>query len=231
MGNLKLFDRFIKLLGLDLDFDIDVQMGRNAFDAVTDTAYVGRRPRSDDLPQLNDVGITHVVSCLPSPERSKMAFLNRDFQTLFLPLRDGVNTDIAATFQEFFDFADGAHKLYIHCEVGVSRSATLATAMVMRSNRQTFFDAYTAVRSRRPEVLPNIGFASQLQRFEHELLGEERAAGEPSSLARYLRRFCNAPVDVDLLEEVLERHEYQAVHALQAIFGNEIPRVVQGVRL
>ena len=77
----------------------------------------------------------------------------------------------------------------------------------------------------------NIGFASQLQRLEYALHPELRARGELSSLARYLRQICNVPAEVALLQEALERHDCDALRAIRAIFGDDIPRVVQGVRL
>ena len=93
----------------------------------------------------------------------------------------------------------------------------------------SFFDAFCRVRAKRFQVLPNIGFASQLQRLEHEL--QPRSVTRvPSSLAQYLHRICNAPVEIELLQSALERHRYDAAAALRTIFGGEIPRVVQGVR-
>jgi len=94
----------------------------------------------------------------------------------------------------------------------------------------TFFDALCRVRAKRIQVLPNIGFASQLQRLEHEL--QPRSMTRiPSSLAEYLHQTCNAPVEIEVLQSALERHRYDAPAALRAIFGGEIPRVIQGVRL
>jgi hypothetical protein len=51
-----------------------------------------------------------------------------------------------------------------------------------------------------------------------------------SSLAQYLHRICNAPVEIEVLQAALERQRYDAPTALRMIFGGEIPRVVQGVR-
>lgn len=231
----RLGERLLALLGLDFDFTLDLR--RQALSEITDSLFVGRRPRVGDTAALKAAGITHVVSCLPEGERDTVSFLGDDFECLFVPLADGIHEDIATVFPVVFDFAAVAKeasagaKLLVHCEVGVSRSAAVAIALVMKSENKTFFDAYAHVRSRRPDILPNIGFASQLQRLEHEVLPELRAGGELSSLARYLREVCNAPADVVLIQEALERHDFDAVAALRAIFADEIPRVVQGVRV
>lgn len=228
-----LADRALSRLGLGLDFSVDLR--ERFFSEITPSLYLGARPNQDRVQELKGVGITHVVSCLMEDERAQVAFLEQDFEHLFLGLHDGMHEDVAETFPQLFDFAgaatacDSEAKLFVHCEVGVSRSATLAIALLMKTEGLSFFDALCRVRAKRFQVLPNIGFASQLQRLEHEL--QPRSAIEaPSSLAKYLHRICNAPVEIEVLQSALERQSYDAPAALEMIFGGEIPRVVQGVR-
>jgi protein-tyrosine phosphatase len=228
-----LTSRLLALLGLDFDYSITMRGER--FDQITETLYVGARPRPDDVPALAAAGITHVVSCLEEAELAKVELEGLDVQTLGIAIRDGMDQDIAASFPRLFDFAARAgeragSKVLVHCEAGVSRSATLATALLMKSTGKTFIDAFGQLRDRRAGVLPNIGFASQLQHLEHALCPDRRASSELSSLARYLHEVCRVPIEVEVIEEVLAQHDYDAPHALRALFGGEIPRVVQGVR-
>ena len=231
----KMTQRVVALLGLDLDFSLSV--GRDPFNAITDDFYLGARPDREQVPALKEAGITHVVSCLGEDVRAKVAFLKEDFQALFIPMHDGMHEDIASVFPAFFDFVRTGReqharaKVFVHCEVGVSRSATLATALVMQRQRMPFFEAYCDVRAKRAEVLPNIGFASQLQRLEFDMHPRAHGDQSVSSLARYLREVCMVPVELDTLQSALHHHDYDALRAIQAIFGEEIPRVIQGVRL
>ena len=224
--------RLLALLGLDFDFTVD--MRGESFSAITPSLHVGVRPSAEDVPALKDKGITHVVSCLEDPAPSTTQLQSEGFTTLAITIRDGMDQDIAAFFPKMFAFAsqahdDPSHKMLVHCEAGVSRSATLATAWLMKSERLTFLEAFTRLKDKRQRVLPNIGFASQLQRFEHALFPER--TDELSSLARYLREVCAVPTEVEVVQEFLEQNDYDAPRALRAIFGGEIPRVVQGVRL
>ena len=229
----KVADRVLSLLGLGLDFSVDLR--ESFFSQITRTLYLGARPNRERVQELKGAGVTHVVSCLMEDDRSQMAFLQQDFHHLFLGVRDGMHQDIAGAFSQFFDFAaaatasDPKAKLFVHCEVGVSRSATLVIALLMKTEAMSFFDALCRVRSKRIQVLPNIGFASQLQRLEHELQPHS-VNSVPSSLAQYLHRICNAPVEIEVLQSALERHRYDALASLRMIFGDDIPRVVQGVR-
>lgn len=145
------------------------------------------------------------MSCLYEGERSSVEFLEQDFDHLFLGIYDGIHEDIAAKFPQVFDFtANLTHrysssKLFVHCEAGVSRSPTLVIALIMKLETKRFFDAYNSVKSSRRQIFPNIGFASQLQRLESDLLTEERIKS-PSSLALYLHQVCNLPADVELIQ-------------------------------
>jgi atypical dual specificity phosphatase len=228
----QLADSLLSRLGIDLDFSVDLR--RSFMSPIDGGLYLGARPDRKRVSELKQVGITHVVSCLTAELRPKVSFLEDDFEHLFLGVHDGMEEDIAGRFAHLFDFAEAAAaepsaKLFVHCEVGVSRSATLVTALLMKTEGLSFFDALTRVRSKRIQVLPNIGFASQLQRLEHELRPES-VNDVPSSLARYLREICNAPVEIEVLQSTLERHGFDAPTALRVIFGGDIPRVVQGVR-
>lgn len=229
-----LTDRVLALLGLDLDFSTSI--GRAPFDPIAEDLYLGARPDRARVAALREAEITHVVSCLREDDRAEMAFLKADFHTLFILMHDGMHEDITPAFCIFFDFVRAAReqhdraKVFVHCEAGVSRSASLAIALVMQRSRKRFFEAYCDVRAKRGGVLPNIGFASQLQRLE--LAMYPRAHGDPSvsSLARYLREVCAVPVELETLESVLHEHDYDALRAIEAIFGGEIPRVIQGIR-
>ncbi len=229
----RLASRVLSRLGLGLDFSVDLR--ESFFSEITPTLYMGARPSRERVQELKGAGVTHVVSCLMEDDRQKMSFLEEDFHHLFVGVHDGMHEDITGAFSEVFDFAaattarDRKAKLFVHCEVGVSRSATLVIASLMKAEELSFFDAVSLVRSKRFQVLPNIGFASQLQRLEHELQ-PQLVTSTPSSLARYLRQICNAPVEIEVLESALQRHHYDAPAALRMIFGGEIPRVVQGVR-
>ena len=205
-----------------------------AFNEITPTIFLGRRPTPEHVDELRRRGVTHVVSCLEARKRADIEFLGRSFDQLFLPANDQMDQDLRHTLRQFFAHIDAAAanpepKLLVHCEVGVSRSASLVIALLMRDERLTFLDAFERVRSKRVQVLPNLAFASQLQRYEHELdLSSPDAT--PSSLAVYLHQYCSAPSSIDELDEAVRRHDFDAPAALRSIYGGEIPRVVQGAR-
>jgi len=62
-----------------------------------------------------------------------------------------------------------AKGVFVHCQAGVSRSATVVIAYLMKHTLMTMTDAYKYVRGRRPVVSPNLNFMGQLLEFEEDL--------------------------------------------------------------
>ena len=60
----------------------------------------------------------------------------------------------------------------VHCVAGVSRSASICIAYLMKYYRMPLLDAYRYVRGRRPVIRPNAGFFSQLIEYERRLFGK-----------------------------------------------------------
>jgi len=68
--------------------------------------------------------------------------------------------------RRFFDEArESGGRALVHCELGVNRSAALAVAYLVDSERLTLTQAVRQVRIDRPNVLRNDGFRRQLVRF------------------------------------------------------------------
>ncbi|CAG5124219.1 unnamed protein product, partial [Candidula unifasciata] len=62
-------------------------------------------------------------------------------------------------------------KTLVHCLAGVSRSATICIAYLVKYQHMTLEEAYKHVKKRRPVIHPNPGFWRQLIDYERRLLG------------------------------------------------------------
>ncbi|XP_035627883.1 uncharacterized protein LOC118385122 [Oncorhynchus keta] len=90
-----------------------------------------------------------------------------------LPATDNSKQNLRQYFEEVFEFIEEAHQsgrgVLVHCQAGVSRSATIIIAYLMKHTLMTMTDAYKYVRGRRPVVSPNLNFMGQLLEFERDL--------------------------------------------------------------
>ena len=59
----------------------------------------------------------------------------------------------------------------MHCDAGVSRSATVVISFVMKSQKLGARQAYEFVKEKRPCVAPNISFIQQLIDYEEKNFG------------------------------------------------------------
>jgi len=72
----------------------------------------------------------------------------------------------------------------IHCVAGVSRSAALCIAYLVKYEQLSLLEAYNHVKGLRQIVRPNAGFFGQLVEFERRVSGRQTVSMIYSKLAR-----------------------------------------------
>ncbi|KZV99692.1 DSPc-domain-containing protein, partial [Exidia glandulosa HHB12029] len=91
------------------------------------------------------------------------------FITLQLPLDDDPSANLAEHFMQANKFIEDAlstgGKILVHCQAGISRSATIVAAFLIYSRGLTPQDALNQIKKSRPGVRPNDGFLRQLDIF------------------------------------------------------------------
>ncbi|KAF8518231.1 hypothetical protein JB92DRAFT_2712778 [Gautieria morchelliformis] len=121
---------------------------------------------------------------------------------------DGIDS-LRPTFVSICDWIDQARReggqVLVHCRVGVSRSATVTIAYVMKHLQLSLVDAYLIVRSRRLSVLiqPNMRLLYNLCGWEVEL-ARQRVGDDEDALRHVLKKTLNWPYlarEVHLLNE------------------------------
>lgn len=61
-------------------------------------------------------------------------------------------------------------RVLVHCQAGISRSATICLAYLIWSRRVRLEEAFDFVKERRGVISPNLGFMGQLLQFETDVL-------------------------------------------------------------
>ncbi|OAJ37198.1 protein-tyrosine phosphatase [Batrachochytrium dendrobatidis JEL423] len=77
-----------------------------------------------------------------------------------------LSTSLDAAIQVIQQARDSGQSVLVHCQQGVSRSAALVIAYVMKSQHMQFQDAYALVKECAPHISPNVNLVAQLVEFE-----------------------------------------------------------------
>ncbi|XP_047738874.1 dual specificity protein phosphatase MPK-4 isoform X2 [Hyalella azteca] len=135
---------------------------------------------------LSKLHITHVLTVasesLPLSLTQKMPYIIFHY----IQVDDIPGSDLLSHFESSCNFiAEGQAMgaVLVHCYFGVSRSATLVAAHLMRKHKLNWHQALDRIRSRRRCVGPNVGFLHQLDLF-HALQWKLDAHSKLSPLFR-----------------------------------------------
>lgn len=151
---------------------------------ITDNIFVSGHLPTQDWDKLKAAGITHVINCARGQCGNYFEYKDstsiKYLSYLDYYMGDSGRTDIQSFFIDALDFfctatqskteaINSTNKVLIHCMQGVSRSCTLAVAILMHQRRLNFSSAMSFVKLGRPISNPNTGFQVQLLRWQKTL--------------------------------------------------------------
>lgn len=130
---------------------------------------IGSRRDAANRDTLRTNGVTHILNSTPDCP----CHFDSELEYLRISVKDCWNQDLPSHFEDAFKFINegkaAGGKTMIHCNAGISRSATIAIAYIMMSEKRTLMDAYGFVKSKRPVISPNLDFMGELQQYEKSL--------------------------------------------------------------
>ncbi|CAD8077261.1 unnamed protein product [Paramecium sonneborni] len=85
-----------------------------------------------------------------------------------IEILDIESTNISQYFQIANDWIERGFNIggvLVHCMAGISRSAAIVIAYLIEKKKMTYYQAFTFVKSKRPQINPNKGFTNQLMSY------------------------------------------------------------------
>ncbi|KAI0403006.1 hypothetical protein F4802DRAFT_599517 [Xylaria palmicola] len=155
---------------------------------VLDYMYLGNLGHANNPDLLKALGINQILSVGETAmwRYGELEAWGEDNILVIQGVQDNGIDPLTDEFERCLDFIDRGRRngtaTLVHCRVGVSRSATICIAEVMRSLNMSFPRAYCFVRARRLNVIiqPHLRFAYELLKWE-ELLQATRQQDDPAS--------------------------------------------------
>ncbi|XP_074850041.1 dual specificity protein phosphatase 4 [Carettochelys insculpta] len=139
--------------------------------------------RRDMLDALGITALLNVSSDCPN-------HFEGHYQYKCIPVEDNHKADISSWFMEAIEFIDSVKdchgRVLVHCQAGISRSATICLAYLMMKKQVKLEEAFEFVKQRRSIISPNFSFMGQLLQFESQVLATSCAAeaASPSGALR-----------------------------------------------
>ena len=142
--------------------------------------YLGGKEDAKDKKKLLSLGISHILNVTPAKEANIQAGVPNYFEKMTktftykrIPVYDAPTSDLLQYADATVSFiSTGLHhgSVLVHCQRGVSRSATCIIFFLMRRAGMRFDNAIELCKSNRPIVNPISAFVRQLQDYEKKCI-------------------------------------------------------------
>lgn len=128
---------------------------------ITDSLFLSNKDHARDYDSLKELGIKQILSI----GTGLALHTSEEFVYMYISIDDDPSQNISSYFDQTYAFIDAAPTL-VHCFAGVSRSATIVIAYLMKKYTFSYDDARNLVATKRPFINPNDGFVLQLKNYE-----------------------------------------------------------------
>jgi protein-tyrosine phosphatase len=135
-------------------------------DKITEHIYLGKANSAQNLETLQSIGITHILMV----GYDLTAYFPKNIIYEHIELDDKENSAIDKFFfyaaQYINQVISNNGKILVHCQAGVSRSASIVIAYLMISQKISYNEAFLLCKKGRPCINPNKGFVNKLKQLE-----------------------------------------------------------------
>jgi len=136
---------------------------------IQDFLFLGSQDAAANIAELESFKITHILNVATGIENA----FPKEFIYCNVEILDVDEASIVDCFPKCFAFIESAVNnntgVLVHCNAGVSRSASVVIGYLMKVKRISYAEAFDIVKEKRSKIQPNRGFIEQLQIYEKQL--------------------------------------------------------------
>ena len=138
-----------------------------ASEIIEDKLYLGNEGSSFSKKKLKKKGITDIIIV----GYNLYKFYPEDFNYKQIEIDDNEHEEILKYFIPIILYIlNNEDKVFfIHCQAGISRSASIVISIIMFMKKLNFEEAFKFVSNKRKIISPNFGFIQQLKEFQEML--------------------------------------------------------------
>ena len=145
-------------------------------DEISRNLYLGPMESAKTIDKPSNKNKWFVLSIMENPPKLRYV------KQLEIHLSDHHSTNICKWFdlayEAILQHLKEGKKVLVHCRMGISRSASVMIAFLMRANGWTAQHSQEYVETKRPWINPNSGFIRQIQVYEVYLAHPELRAAK-----------------------------------------------------
>ncbi|KAK7934196.1 hypothetical protein WMY93_005092 [Mugilogobius chulae] len=147
-------------------------VGLSGLCKITEHLFLSNAAAANDASQVTKTNISCIINVSETKHRRTPP---TGVEYIHIPISDCPTSPLSDCFDTVADkiqfHADHNGRTVVHCNAGVSRSASLCLVYLMKYRGVSLLEAHTWVKKCRPMARPNSGFWRQLIRYESELRG------------------------------------------------------------
>jgi predicted protein tyrosine phosphatase len=130
--------------------------------------YLGSLTAVNDMDLLREHRITHLVQVIDIPWLPQAE--KNGFTCYRIDIVDHSSADLRPHLEAVCNYIDrilkNGQSVLVHCQQGVSRSAAVVIAYLIRNKGMSYDNAYDFLKRKRACIKPNPGFVKALQDWE-----------------------------------------------------------------
>jgi predicted protein tyrosine phosphatase len=129
------------------------------YSQITTNCYLGCLPLASDVEILNKIGIKYVVNMCAEYNGPCKTYEKYNIKQLHLPTVD-ITAPSFQTIEKAIRFMNEAlknnQKIFVHCKVGMGRSATIVFCHLVANENMTPKNALKLLKEKRPEITTSL---------------------------------------------------------------------------